>query len=144
MTAADLDSVCALERRVFPLPWTPRMFAQELENESSIVLVCEGDEGLIGYLVADMFVDVWHLMNLVVEEGHRREHVASDLLEAYFAITERRPHRGHTLEVRVSNEAAAELYRSFGFISTGVRPRYYPDSGEDALIMWKDWEGETA
>ena len=66
------------------------------------------------------------------------------LLEAYFEITERGPHRGHTLEVRISNEPAIELYRSFGFVATGVRKCYYSDNREDALIMWKDWEGATA
>jgi ribosomal-protein-alanine N-acetyltransferase len=44
----------------------------------------------------------------------------------------------------VSNESAIQLYRSFGFVATGVRPRYYDDNGEDAVIMWKDWEGEPA
>jgi ribosomal-protein-alanine N-acetyltransferase len=91
-----------------------------------------------------MFVDVWHLMNLCVAEDVRRGHVASRLLEAYFAITERKGHRGHTLEVRVSNAPAIELYRSFGFVSTGVRPGYYSDDREDAVIMWKDWEGDSA
>jgi len=106
--------------------------------------VCVEDNRVVGYLVADMFVDVWHLMNIAVDEDRRREHIAADLLERYFDITERHPHRGHTLEVRTSNEAAIELYRSYGFVSTGVRPRYYDDNGEDALIMWKDWEGDTA
>ena len=46
--------------------------------------------------------------------------------------------------MRVSNEPAIELYRSFGFVATGVRPGYYSDDREDALIMWKDWEGDTA
>ncbi len=91
-----------------------------------------------------MFVDVWHLMNLAVREDLRRRHVASDLIEAYFSITERRAHRGHTLEVRASNLTAIELYRSFGFVTTGVRPGYYSNDHEDAVIMWKDWEGETA
>jgi len=144
MQAVDLPNVFDLEPRTFPRPWPVRLFAQELANDSSIALVCEEDGVLVGYLVADMFVDVWHLMNLAVEEKKRRQHIASDLIGAYFEITERRSHRGHTLEVRVSNEAAIELYRSFGFISTGVRPRYYDDDAEDALIMWKDWEGDTA
>ncbi len=144
MQAVDLPNVFDLESRTFPRPWSVRLFAQELAKDSSIALVCEEDGVLVGYLVADMFVDVWHLMNLAVEEKKRRQHIASDLIGAYFEITERRSHRGHTLEVRVSNEAAIELYRSFGFISTGVRPRYYDDDAEDALIMWKDWEGDTA
>jgi ribosomal-protein-alanine N-acetyltransferase len=87
---------------------------------------------------------VWHLMNLCVDQPYRRQHVASRLLEAYFAITERRGHRGHTLEVRVSNAPGIELYRSFGFVATGVRPGYYSDDREDAVIMWKDYEGDSA
>ena len=144
MHAVDLPNVYALECRTFPQPWSVRLFAQELASDSSIALVCVVDHVLVGYLIADMFVDVWHLMNVAVEVSLQRQHIASDLIEAYFAITERRPHRGHTLEVRVSNEAAVELYRSFGFVSTGVRPRYYDDNAEDALIMWKDWEGDSA
>ena len=40
-----------------------------------------------------------------------------------------------SLEVRVSNHAAAALYRKFGFREVGVRPRYYANDGEDALLM---------
>jgi ribosomal-protein-alanine N-acetyltransferase len=144
MTADDLVEVCAVERRVFPHPWSHALFVQELERAMAISLVCEEDRIIVGYLIADMFVDVWHVMNVSIDEPYRRRHIAADLLEAYFTITESRPHRGHTLEVRVSNESAIELYRSFGFVATGVRPRYYDDNGEDALIMWKDWEGESA
>ncbi len=144
MQFTDLQSVAALEARCFTLPWSLAVFSGQLARESGICLVCEDDGRLVAYLIADMFVDVWHLMNLCVEESLRRQHLASRLLEAYFAITERRGHRGHTLEVRVSNASAVELYRSFGFVATGVRPGYYSDDREDAVIMWKDWEGDSA
>ena len=144
MQFTDLAQVAALEARTFSLPWPLSLFSSQLAKEDAVCLVCVEGERLLGYLVAEMFVDVWHLMNISVDEHFRRQHVASDLLEAYFDVTERRPHRGHTLEVRVSNEPAIELYRSYGFVTTGVRPRYYDDNGEDALIMWKDWEGESA
>jgi ribosomal-protein-alanine N-acetyltransferase len=144
MLPVDLPNVYGLECRTFPRPWSARLFAQEVASDSAITLVCEESGVLVGYLIAEMFVDVWHLMNVAVEASLRRQHIASDLIEAYFEITERRPHRGHTLEVRASNESAIEMYRSFGFISTGVRPRYYDDNNEDALIMWKDWEGDSA
>jgi ribosomal-protein-alanine N-acetyltransferase len=144
MQFTDLEAAAALEARTFTLPWSLAIFSGQLAREGAICLVCDEDGRLIAYLVADMFVDVWHLMNLCVAEESRREHVASLLLEAYFAITERKGHRGHTLEVRVSNAPAIDLYRSFGFISTGVRPRYYSDDREDAVIMWKDWEGDSA
>ncbi len=144
MQFTDLEAVVAIEHRTFTLPWSAAIFSGQLARETCIALVCEIGERLAGYLIADMFVDVWHLMNVSVDEPYRGQHIASELLEAYFEITERHGHRGHTLEVRVSNEPAIELYRSFGFVATGVRPGYYSDDREDALIMWKDWEGETA
>ena len=139
MQFTDLEAVVAIERRTFTLPWSLAVFSGQLARESGIALVCEIDGRVAAYLIADMFVDVWHIMNVSVDEGYRRARVASELLEAYFEITERQGHRGHTLEVRASNQAAIELYRSFGFVSTGVRPGYYSDDREDAVIMWKDW-----
>ncbi len=144
MQFTDLQDVAAIEQRTYSLPWSLGIFSGQLARESGICLVCEMDGRIGAYLIADMFVDVWHLMNLAVDEPVRRRHVASDLLEAYFTLTERNGHRGHTLEVRTSNTAAIQLYRSYGFAATGVRPGYYSDDREDAVIMWKDWEGDTA
>ena len=144
MHFTDLEAVAALEERTFTLPWSLAIFSGQLAREGGICLVCEDDGRIVAYLIADMFVDVWHLMNLCVDTSCRRQHIASRLLEAYFAITELHGHRGHTLEVRVSNAAGIELYRSFGFVATGVRPGYYSDDREDATIMWKDWEGDSA
>lgn len=144
MQFTDLEPVAAIEKRTFTMPWSPAIFSGQLARETAVSFVCEIDRRLVAYLLADMFVDVWHLMNLAVDEPYRRRHIASGLLEAYFAVTERHGHRGHTLEVRASNAAGIELYRSFGFVSTGVRPRYYSDDREDAVIMWKDWEGDSA
>jgi ribosomal-protein-alanine N-acetyltransferase len=148
MALADLSRVVAIENAVFTLPWSLNVFSAMAAKPEAICLVLELDRDLgrelAGYLIADMFVDVWHIMNLAVHPSRRRDHIASDLLEEYFEIAEREPHRGHTLEVRVSNETAIELYRSFGFIATGVRRGYYVDNREDALIMWRDWEGDSA
>jgi len=144
MHFTDLEAVADIERRTFTLPWSVGIFSGQLARESCIALVCEIDGRVVAYLIADMFVDVWHLMNLCVDAPLRRQHIAAQLLEAYFAITERQGHRGHTLEVRVSNTSGIGLYRSFGFIATGVRPAYYSDDREDAVIMWKDWEGDSA
>jgi [ribosomal protein S18]-alanine N-acetyltransferase len=144
MQFTDLEAVVAIERRAFTMPWPIDIFSSQLARESSICLVCVFDGLVAGYLVADMFIDVWHLMNLCVDAPYRRQHLAAQLMEAYFAITERRGHRGHTLEVRASNTAGRELYRSFGFVVTGVRPGYYTDDLEDAVSMWKDWGGDSA
>ena len=144
MHCTDLDAVLVIERATFSMAWSTELFQGQLARPQTIALVYERNGLVVGYLIADSFVDVWHLMNLCVSQHCRRDHIASDLLESYFAITEQDAHRGHTLEVRVSNRPAIELYRSFGFISSGVRPRYYSDDREDALIMWKGWEGESA
>lgn len=144
MQFTDVEAVAGIERRTFTLPWSMGIFSGQLARESGICLVCEADGRVVGYLIADMFVDVWHLMNLCVDEPHRRKHIAAQLMEAYFAVTELQGHRGHTLEVRASNLSGIELYRSFGFVSTGVRPGYYSDDRENAVIMWKDYEGDSA
>lgn len=144
MQFTDLQAVVAIEGQTFTLPWSLAVFSGQIGRPGGIALVCEVDGETVAYLIADMFVDVWHLMNVAVREDCRRRHIASELLESYFSITELRSHRGHTLEVRASNTEAIDLYRSFGFVTTGVRPGYYSDDHEDAVIMWKDWEGETA
>jgi len=144
LVGADVGAIVAIENATFTLPWHPNVFSSMVVKPEALCLGCTLDGRLVGYLIADMFVDVWHIMNLAVSAAQRRRHLASDLLESYFAITEGRPHRGHTLEVRVSNEPAIELYRSYGFVTTGVRRGYYSDNREDALIMWKEWEGDSA
>ena len=144
LTPADLPAIVAIEQATFTLPWQANVFMTLLTKHEALCLGYVLEGRLIAYLVADMFVDVWHIMNLAVHPSYRRRHVASDLLEEYFEITEGEAHRGNTLEVRVSNEPAIELYRSYGFIATGVRKGYYSDNREDALIMWKEWEGDTA
>jgi ribosomal-protein-alanine N-acetyltransferase len=144
LTPGDVPVIVAIENDTFTLPWHANVFMTLLTKREAICLGYVADSRLIGYLIADMFVDVWHIMNLAVGASRRRRHVASDLLEHYFEITESEPHRGHTLEVRVSNEPAIELYRSYGFVATGARRGYYSDNREDALIMWKEWGGDSA
>jgi len=144
LNRADLSTIMEIEQQAFTMPWHANVFLSLLTKQESLCLGCLENGRLCGYLIADMFVDVWHIMNIAVRPALRRRHIASDLLERYFEITEREPHRGHTLEVRISNEPAIELYRSYGFVATGVRKGYYNDNREDALIMWKEWEGDSA
>ncbi len=144
LTSLDLAAVHAIDRRIFSAPWSLQSFKDELAHPDTICLVAELDGTVVGYFIARRFVDTWHLMTVGVDIPHRRKAFASALIEAYFAVAELEAHRGHTLEVRVSNSPAIGLYKSFGFIPTGVRPRYFRDNNEDALIMWKGWEGEPA
>jgi ribosomal-protein-alanine N-acetyltransferase len=139
LTLGDLSDIERIEQRVYPTPWSRSMFAGELAKPPSICLGAFDEEGrLAGYLIVSRYVDAWHVMNLAVDDVHRRSGVASRLLEELFALTAGDLHRGYTLEVRVSNKGAIALYERFGFEQNGIRRGYYTDNREDALIMWKD------
>ncbi|MDX6481645.1 MAG: [ribosomal protein S18]-alanine N-acetyltransferase [Gaiellaceae bacterium] len=138
----DLEAIDAIERRAYPTPWSRSMFAGELSKPTSICLgafEAEGEDGrLVGYLIVSRYVDAWHVMNVAVDPDHRGRGVATMLLERLFELTVDDAHRGYTLEVRVSNVTAIDLYERLGFEARGLRRGYYTDNREDALIMWKD------
>jgi len=142
----DLNAIERIERASYPTPWSRSMFASELAKPSSICLGAfdlETDE-LAGYLVISRYVDAWHVMNIAVDPEHRRQGIATTLLERLFELTAGRGRRGYTLEVRVSNVGAVALYGRLGFKPRGVRRGYYTDNREDALIMWKDPISESS
>ena len=136
---SDLAAVERIERESYPAPWSRSMFASELAKPSSLSLAAvTADDQLVGYLVLSRYVDAWHVMNVAVDPAWRRQGVASALLERLLADTQGDSERGYTLEVRVSNVGAIQLYERFGFRARGLRRGYYTDNREDALIMWRD------
>lgn len=139
---ADLPQVIAIERRAFPTPWSLAMFVLELSKPSGICLAVLEGRSLLGYLVCSRYDRVWHLMNIAIDPPARRRGLASSLLEVM--IDRAGPDQAYTLEVRTSNATAISLYERFGFRSAGTRPRYYQDTGEDAMIMWRTVETASA
>jgi [ribosomal protein S18]-alanine N-acetyltransferase len=138
MRLADLDGgVLAIERESYPIPWSRRMIEGELARADGICLVAEHEDSLKGYILVALQVDVWHVLNVTVHPLHRGRRIGEALVRSAFAVGDRRENGGFTLEVRVSNERAIRLYDRLGFVSHGIRPRYYSDNGEDALIMWR-------
>ena len=142
----DLEKIDEIERRAYPTPWSRSMFAGELAKPSSLCLgAFEGDEEeLVGYLIISRYVDAWHVMNVAVAPDHRRRGIATALLDRLFDLTAGDGRRGYTLEVRISNRHAIDLYERLGFKPRGIRRGYYTDNREDALIMWKDPVHERA
>ena len=136
----DLPQVIAIERRVFPTPWSLAMFVLERSKQSGICLaaVLEETHGrrLAGYLICSRYDEVWHVMNVAVDIEYQRLGVASALLAGLYAQVDDEDAR-FTLEVRRSNLPAIRLYEREGFRAAGVRRRYYQDNGEDALVMWR-------
>ena len=139
---ADLTAIETIERRSYPTPWSRSMFAGELAKPTSICLGAfetdDEDGALVGYLIVSRYVDAWHVMNVAVDPEHRGRGVGTMLLERLFDLTADDARRGYTLEVRVTNVKAIDLYERLGFRSRGLRRGYYTDNREDALIMWKD------
>jgi ribosomal-protein-alanine N-acetyltransferase len=132
----DLPQVIAIERRVFPTPWSLAMFVLELSKQTGICLAAVRERRLVGYLVCSRYDAVWHVMNLAVDLEYQRMGLASVLLaELYTRVDDERAR--FTLEVRRSNVVAIHLYEREGFRAAGVRRRYYQDNGEDALVMWR-------
>ena len=135
LTYADLPQVVAIERRAFTTPWSLAMFVLELSKPSGICLAAVVETELAGYLVCSRYDTVWHVMNVAVDPDRRRRGIATALIAA---LLDRIGGDAQvTLEVRRSNGGAIALYERFGFRSAGVRPRYYADNGEDAVIMWR-------
>jgi len=132
----DLPDVIAIERRVFPTPWSLAMFVLELSKQTGICLAALSEQRLVGYLICSRYDTVWHVMNIAVDVDHQRIGLASALLAELYLRVDDEDAR-FTLEVRRSNTVAIHLYEREGFRAAGVRRRYYQDNGEDALVMWR-------
>jgi ribosomal-protein-alanine N-acetyltransferase len=141
MQAADLEQVQAIDKVSFTMPWPESAYRYELcENPSSLLWVAEtlepgGFQRVVGMVVVWLVVDEAHIATIAVHPDYRGQGIAQDLLcAALIESIEKGMHKA-TLEVRAGNLAAQRLYHRFRFELAGVRPRYYRDNFEDALIM---------
>jgi [ribosomal protein S18]-alanine N-acetyltransferase len=144
MTHEDLPTVMDLEKASFRNPWSTELLQRELSHDWSIILVLEepapeGGRRLLGVSIFWIVHDEVHVLNVATAPQHRRRGVGRCLLEATLAEGRARKCALATLEVRRSNEPAINLYKSFGFRAVGVRPNYYADEGEDAIVMVLDF-----
>jgi len=136
MRVEDIPAVHAVERASFPVPWPAYAFRQELEtNRLARYLVARVRGEVVAYGGIWMMVDEAHVTTFAVLPEHRRSGIGGRLLLALMDLAEDLAANVATLEVRISNTEARRLYERFGFRPVGVRPRYYSDNAEDALIM---------
>lgn len=137
-----MREIMEIERDSFPSPWSENLFRHELTNPIARMLVGRVDplpgKPVAGYIVYWRVADEMHLHNIAVRKDQRRKRVASFLLREAIRASQADGARRVTLEVRRSNLPAQNLYEKFGFLVKGVRPGYYSDTGEDALIFWAD------
>ena len=132
----DLPGVQRIERASFADPWPASALLQELVPSSlrlPLILECGG--AVIGYLMAWHTPDQLHILNVAIDPAYRRQGHGRRLLAVAMAEARRGGAAEVTLEVRPGNAAALALYAALGFRQTGRRPRYYADTGEDALVL---------
>lgn len=136
MTADDIPDVHEIERASFPVPWPAYAFRQELETNrlARYVIVRAADE-TVAYGGIWLMVDEAHVTTFAVLPSWRRQGIGGLLMVGLLRVATGVGARLSTLEVRLSNEPARALYQRFGFHPVGLRPHYYSDNGEDALIM---------
>ncbi len=135
MTTADINNVIAIERASFQFPWSTRFFLDELQMDCARSILAELEGRIVGYVLFWLLPEEVDIHNIAVHPDFRRQGIGRLLLEQVVAAARGQERLRVTLDVRLSNAPAQNLYRSFGFVTRGVRKGYYSDNGEDALVM---------
>ncbi|MEE9218653.1 MAG: ribosomal protein S18-alanine N-acetyltransferase [Acidobacteriota bacterium] len=149
MTCADLPEVLEIERACFGAPWSRQVFLEEVRNSGrSHPLILrqpnpQGGTRLLGYACLWCVHDELWINNLAVHRGFRRQGFGRRLLRAALDVGRHLGCSLALLEVRAGNEPAVRMYQGEGFRTIGVRPGYYTDSGENALVMAMRLRGQV-
>jgi ribosomal-protein-alanine N-acetyltransferase len=132
---AELSQLAAIERCCFSDPWTMAGIREMMQSGTTVTLVAACEEVAVGYLMARISGEEGEILNLAVLPEHRRQGVANQLLQQGLAALKSAGVKEAYLEVRESNQAALALYGAYGFRPVAVRPRYYRNPPEDALVL---------
>ena len=137
MNADHLEELERLEKICFSRPWSRKMLAEELENQCAAFLVAEdpASRAVLGYAGVLVMADEGYITNVAVFPEYRRQGIAAQIIKVFCDFAQGNHLAFLTLEVRPTNKAAIELYRSFGFEEVGRRKNYYDLPKEDALIL---------
>jgi ribosomal-protein-alanine N-acetyltransferase len=139
MRRRHLRGVMAIERQVYPRPWSPSLFLSEMTDpRNRTYLVARLGRDVVGYGGVMVHRDEAHITTIAVDPAHHRRKIGTRLLYELVSEGIRMGASAVSLEVRVSNHGAQNLYRRFGFRPVGIRKGYYQETGEDALVMWAD------
>src|SRR5438309_6546185 len=139
MKRRHLRGVMAIERQVYPRPWSPSLFLSEMsEVYNRAYLVARAGRDVVGYGGVICYGDEAHITTIAVDPEHHRRKIGTRLMYELVRAAIALGARAVSLEVRMSNWGAQRMYGRFGFRPVGVRKGYYQETGEDALVMWVD------
>lgn len=130
-----IRQVMNLEALCFAYHWTEEQFRLGLERGAFHIHGARLGERIVGYVAFSVIQDEMEVLNLAVHPEFRRRGLGARLLDAALRTARLEGAMAGYLDVKESNQAAIDLYRKFGFNQIGVRRRYYPDTGEDALLF---------
>lgn len=138
MTKEDLDRIIAIEEKAYGAHhWSKDSFLQEISNDlAHYYSLFNSENELVAYAGCWHILEEAHITNIAVDVDHRKKYYGQALLKRILDDCYKNLIKYITLEVRVSNTPAINLYTKYGFTSFGVRKKYYQDNNEDALIMW--------
>ncbi|MGM9583338.1 MAG: ribosomal protein S18-alanine N-acetyltransferase [Phascolarctobacterium sp.] len=136
MGAEDIPALVAIEATAFYDAWNENMLLNELQNELTTYLVMESEGKIIGYAGFWLVAGEAQVTRVAVAEEERGQGLGTRLTAAMVNKAWEQGAEAVTLEVRESNLAAQKAYLTCGFASEGIRPNYYEDNHENAVIMW--------
>lgn len=132
----DIPELVQIEWAIFTQPWSEQNFKDLLTRDYCLYLVAENAGSIVGCAGLTVLGNEGDIDKVMVREDCRGEGIASYLMENLLAVGRDRGIEEFTLEVRAGNIPAIRLYEKYGFVSEGIRPRFYDKPVEDALIMW--------
>lgn len=140
--SSDLDDIYELDMQTFAMPWSKEALSYDiLENDNAFVIVAEYEGEFAGYADIWTVLDEADLNSIAVRVDFRRKGIGDAIMLAMTEMLSANGVATINLEVRVSNMPAIKLYKKYGFNECGVRPGYYLDNGEGALIMKRETGG---
>ena len=139
MTGVHISQVAQLEKLCFSDPWSEKSVASELDNPLSMWLVALDGATVAGYIGSQSVGEEADVMNVAVHPDYRRQGIARGLVKGLVSALSEKGVKSLALEVRQSNAPAIALYQQLGFQQVGLRPNYYRNPKENALILKKNW-----
>ena len=139
MDSSHIKGVYELSKICFTIPWSLDSISNEVENPLAKYVIAQdlSTDQIIGYAGVWIVAGEGDITNIAVNPSYRKQGIASNILKKLFEVCKENNCSDITLEVRVSNIPAQNLYKKFNFKEEGIRKKYYSDNGEDAMIMWK-------
>lgn len=142
MKLSDLDQVCEIENEAFSHPWSKEDFEVELQsNPYALYFVLVEDDLIKAYIGIWLIYERAQITTIAVKKDFQSQGLSKILMNYLDTVCIENNAEEVSLEVRVSNIKAINLYHSFGFIEKGIRKDYYQDNHEDAYLMVKEVKG---